>query len=189
VKPLHEERLRLEQPSVASRGIRIGRLVPVSLRGGYPLEWRWGTRTSHRTRDDRASRLEEGGGTPASHRWSRGEASSSLATDWAARRGQGRARVWRGHARERWGGRKLAAPASGCSLVRTVRGVRTNLHSVIRSCAPIYLLSILFVSEKSCPSLARITTKTLKSRARNPRTDPRQRQPVLAVSLPLPWLP
>jgi hypothetical protein len=136
VKPFREERLRPEQPSVASRGIRIGRLVPVPLRGGYPLEWCWGSRASHRTRDDRARRLEEGAGAPASRRWSRGWASSSRATDWAARRVRRRARVWRGHARERWGGRELAAPALGCLLGRTVRGVRKNFRNVMRSCAP-----------------------------------------------------
>jgi hypothetical protein len=124
VKPLREERLRLEQPSVASCGNRIGRLVPAPLRGGYPLEWRWGARTSHRTREDRACRLEEGASTPASRRWSRGGASSSRATDWAARRGRRQAREWRGHARGRLWGRKLAVSAPGCLLGWTVRGVQ-----------------------------------------------------------------
>ena len=136
VESLREERLRLEQPSVASRGIWIGGLVMAPLRGGCPLEWRRESRAPHWPREDRARRLEEGASTPPPRRWSDGEASGSRATDWAARRKRRQARVWCGHARERWAGWEPVAPAPGCSLGRPARGVLRPVGNVMRSCAP-----------------------------------------------------
>ena len=138
MESLREERLRLEQASVASRGIRIGGLVSAPLRGGCPLERRRGSRTPHRAREDRARCLEEGAGTPPPRGWGGGGSSGSRATDWAARREWGRARVWCCHARERWAGREPVAPAPGCSLGRPARGVLRPLGNVMRSCAPIF---------------------------------------------------